>query len=146
LFARTSAAWRSAGRIGANQDGVERHAEGNKVEQELKLSYGFEKLYLACHNAIGSTETPQKRLASAATYNLMYLLRENLPSDEAWEKLQNIIDATTSKPAEGDEGTIEATISKMSDDDAAKWLRDTLDILSDVVEERGRLQGIAPQE
>ncbi len=105
------------------------------------LNYGFEKLFSACHNAIGSTETPQKRLASAVSYNLTYLERENLPSDEAWECLQDLIEASTCKPAKGDEGTIEATTSQMSDDEASEWLRKMLNIFSDVAEEYGRQYG-----
>ena len=105
------------------------------------LIYGFEKLSAACHNAIGSTDTPQKRLASAVSDNLNYLERENLSSDEAWENLQELIKAATHRPAKGDEGTIAATTSQMSDQEASEWLGKMLDIFSDVAEEYGRLEG-----
>jgi hypothetical protein len=105
------------------------------------INYGFEKLFSACHDAIGTTGTPQERLASAVSYNLSHLERENLPSDEAWENLQELITAATCKPAKGDEGTIAATTSQMSDDEASEWLRKMLNIFSDVAEEYGRLEG-----
>src|SRR2546429_511097 len=105
------------------------------------INYGFEKLFSACHNAIGSTGTPQKRLASAVSDNLIYVKRENLPSDEVWQNLQQLIKAATCKPVKGDEGTIEATTSRMSNDEASQWLEKMLEIFSDVAEEYGRLQG-----
>jgi hypothetical protein len=120
-----------------------KHAGENKMNPELQLNYGFEKLHSACHTAIGSSETPQKRLASAVSFNLTYIRRENLPNEEAWEQVQKIRDAASSKPAEGDEGTIEATTSQMSDDEAAKYLREILDVFSEVAEEIGRLRGSA---
>jgi hypothetical protein len=104
----------------------------------MALNYGWEKLFSACHYAVGSNETPQKRLAASISYNLIQLKREDLQDDETWERLKELMDAATCKPAKGDEGTIEATTAQMTDDEAAKWLREMMSIFSDVAEEYGR--------
>ena len=104
----------------------------------MALNYGWEKLFSACHYAVGSSETLQERLAAAVSSDLIHLRREDVPSDEVWERLEKLMRAATSKPAKGDEGTIEATTSQMSDDDASKWLREMMSLFSDVAEEYGR--------
>jgi hypothetical protein len=107
----------------------------------MALNYGWEKFFSACHYAIGSCEPVQMRLASSISSNIHLLRRDDLPSDEAWERVQKLMAACTCKPAKGGEGTIAATTSQMSDDEAASWLREMISIFSDVAEEYGRSQG-----
>jgi hypothetical protein len=106
----------------------------------MELNYGWEKLFSACHYAVGSSETPQKRLAAVVADNIMYLRRENLPSDEAWSRVQKIMHATTCKQAHGSEGTIAATTCQMTDDEAGKWLSEIMSLFADLAEEYGRRQ------
>jgi hypothetical protein len=107
---------------------------------DLDLTYAWEKLFNACRYAVGSGETPQKRLAAVVADDLIVLRRENLPSDEAWSRVQKIRSAASCKPARGGEGTIEATTSQMTDDEAGEWLREILSLFSDVAESYGRQQ------
>lgn len=104
----------------------------------MGLNYGWEKLFLACDFAVGSTDTPQKRLQNIACFDIINLRREDLPSHDSWERLQKVRRACTSKPANGDEGTIAATTSQMSDDEATKWLKEILSLFNEVAEEYGR--------
>ena len=107
----------------------------------MALNYGWEKLFCACDYAVGSNETLQAWLAAAISSNVHLLSRDDLPSDVAWARLKKILSATTCKPAKGNEGTIAATTSQMTDEEAAKWLREIMSLFSDVAEEYGRLQG-----
>lgn len=104
----------------------------------MELIYGAEKLFSACHYAVGSDETSQKRLVAVVSNDLIHLRRENLPNDESWERVRKIMQATTCKPAKGDEGTIEATTSQMTAEKAAEWLREVMSLFSEVAEEYGR--------
>lgn len=104
----------------------------------MALNYGWEQLFMACSSAIGSEATPQKRLATAVTFRIHVLTRDDLPSDEAWERVEKLMNATTCKPAMGDEGTIEATTSQMTNEEAAKWLQEIVSLFGEVAEESGR--------
>jgi hypothetical protein len=106
----------------------------------MELTYGSERLFSACEYAIGSTETPQKRLAAIVSSDIMYLRREHLPSDEAWARIKKIVQATTCKPAKGDEGLIAATTSQMTTDEAAEWLREIMAVHNEVAEAYGQQQ------
>lgn len=107
----------------------------------MALNYAWEKLYSACSGAVGSSETPQQRLASAVSAGLIHLKSDDFPNSELWERLKKLVDSSSSEPALGDEGTIAATTSKMSDEDASNWLREMFSIFCDVAEESGRLEG-----
>ena len=109
----------------------------------MSLTYGWEKLYSACYDSVGSAESPQKRLAGAVAYGIIHLRRENLPTDETWERVAKLIQATTCKPAKGDEGTITATTSQMTDEEAGKWLREIMSILIEVAEAHGSRVALA---
>jgi hypothetical protein len=108
----------------------------------MALNYGWEKLFSACHYAVGSSATVQARLAAVVSSDLHLLRRDDLPSDETWGRVRKIMDATTCKPARGSEGTIAATTSQMSDDEASKLLSEIMSIFTEVAEEYGRLQSI----
>ena len=45
-----------------------------------------------------------------------------------------MLQATTSRPALADEGTISATTSRMTDDEATKWLTKSFEIFSEIAE------------
>jgi len=103
----------------------------------MSLNYGWEKLFSGCQYAVGSDAALQQRLAAVVSDDIMYLRRENLPSDEAWERVKKLMQATTRTPAKGDEGTITATTSQMTTDEAAKWLREIMSLFSEVAEAYG---------
>src|ERR1700676_791451 len=107
----------------------------------MELLYGWEKLSDACKRGDSGDETPQKRLPAAVSRDLLVLRRENLPNDEVWRRIRELLRATTCMHVEGCDGTIEATTSQMTDDEAGKWLSEIRFLFSEVAEQYGRLQG-----
>jgi hypothetical protein len=102
----------------------------------LTLSYGWEKLFTAVYTAISSDEPPQKRLANAYIYHLIHIHEENVPP-EVWKQLTALTAAVTSTPPVGTEGSVVASTSKMSDEEARKWLEKIASMFSDVAQAYG---------
>jgi hypothetical protein len=114
---------------------------GKRDEELMQLLYGWEKLSDVCQHLDGSGETLQKRLAAVVSSDLLVLRRENLPNDEVWRRVRELIRATTCKHAKGCDSTIEATTSQMTDDEAGKWLSEIRSLFSEVAEQYRRFQG-----
>jgi len=87
--------------------------------------------------AIGSDDSVQERLAGVVADSVNHLTRDDFPNEELWIRVQKLINATTCKPARGDEGTIVATTSQMTSEEASKWLREVLSLFSEVAEASG---------
>lgn len=108
----------------------------------MGVGYGWEKLYLAVHYAVSSNESLQERLASCVC-QLSLLDRESFPDDETWQKFNNLKSESTKHPARyKGEGTINATTSQMSDEEAGEWLGVICDLFSAVAEANGRLNPV----
>ncbi len=100
----------------------------------MGISYAWEKFFSAVNYAASSTASVQERLANAYVGDIMLVRSEDVPS-ELWERIEKLTAAVTELPARGDEGTVEATTSQMSSDDASKWLSQIVSIFNDIVEE-----------
>jgi hypothetical protein len=97
------------------------------------MSYGYasEKLYSALHYAIGTTDSPQRRLAGAYSSGVYLLQHEIVPDEEIQQRLRKLNAALTTKKDEGN-GSIHASAMAMSNDDATKWLQEMLSLLVEV--------------
>jgi hypothetical protein len=61
------------------------------------------------------------------------LERDSFPDGETWNRFERLITATTGLPARNrSEGTIEATTSQMTDDEAGHWLQEAFGICNDI--------------
>ncbi len=79
----------------------------------------------------------QERLFGVVS-GVCHLERDSFPDDATWERFEALLADNTKRAARGDEGTIEATTSQMSNEEAAKWLQEALSIFTDVAEAYGR--------
>jgi hypothetical protein len=102
----------------------------------MSIEYGHEQFSTAVYGCVSSTEPLQKRLSTAFMYNLIQLGPDNVPA-EVWEELQKLRATVTAVPAVGNEGSIEATTSKMTEEQAAKCLEQIVSMFSDVTEAYG---------
>ena len=103
----------------------------------MALNYGWEKLFSACDYAIASAESPQKRLEGVVG-GILHLKREDVPSNQVWNRLEALIRTATRKDAKGSEGRIAATTSQMNADEASQLLSQALSLFNDVAMEYGR--------
>ena len=63
------------------------------------------------------------------------ILREMyIPDAELWERMQKFVEAVTINPGKGGEGSIPATTSQMTDDEAGELLREAFSIFVKVAE------------
>ena len=101
------------------------------------LNYGCEKFGSAIDSALTNTDPLQTRLAGVML-GVHHLQRDDFPDDVTWERFQKLLTGTTMLPATGDEGTIQATTSKMTDDEARTWLHEAFYIYTCIGEAYGR--------
>jgi hypothetical protein len=102
----------------------------------MSIDYGWEKFFNALSYAIGSAASPQERLEGVIG-GTSHLERDSFPDDETWVAFSEMLTVSTSRAAEGDEGKIRATTSRMTDDEAAKWLTKSFEIFSEIAEAYG---------
>ena len=110
----------------------------------MALNYGWEKFFSAVYGSIGSELPSQDRLANSYVFDIIHVRREDVPSKEIWERIQNLTRAVTSKPAKGSEGSVKATTSAMSSDEAAKWLQEIVSIFNEIAEAYGSASNNSP--
>src|SRR5260370_18979308 len=103
----------------------------------MGLNYGWEKFFSVVYGSIGSELPPQDRLANSYVFDIIQVRREDVPSEEIWERIQKLTRAITSMPAKGAEGSVKATTSGMSSDEAAKWLQEIVSIFNEIAEAYG---------
>jgi hypothetical protein len=103
----------------------------------LGINYGYENFYSVLRHAIASTDHLQKRLAGVIS-GIDHLEQDSFPDDETWNRFEKLVNGTTMLPPKGNEGTIQATTSQMTDDEAALWLKEAFDIFSNIAEVYGR--------
>ncbi len=112
----------------------------------MALNYGWEKFFSAVHSSICSELTLQDRLANSYVFDIIHVRQEDVPSQDIWERVQRLTRAVTSKPAKHNEGTVKATTSEMSSDEAARWLQEIVSIFNEIAEAYGadasRTQGV----
>ena len=110
----------------------------------MALNYGWEKFFSAVYGSIGSELTPQDRLANSYVFDIIHVRRDDVPSEEIWERIQKLTQAITSKPGKGGEGSVKATTSEMSSEEAAKWLREIVSIFNEIAEAYGSASSSTP--
>ena len=103
----------------------------------MSFNYGWEKFYLAIRFGLGSSGTVQERL-KAVISGVSHLSADNFPDEQNWNEFRELLHETTKHPAQGGEGTIEATTSRMTDEEAEKCLDKAFDIFSDIARAYGR--------
>lgn len=89
----------------------------------LKWNYPWEKLYSACSAAIGSAMSPQERLKHAAWEVSLLLVNADISDKGLRKRMEQLVATCSNKPDQG-EGTMPATISQMTDDEAGELLRE----------------------
>lgn len=99
----------------------------------MALDYVWEKLYTAVNILVTGQGTIQERLGSAYADSLMRLGGDR---DEIPEEIRNDFEALekalTREEAQGEEGTIEATMRVMEADEAAKHAETILNMFDTV--------------
>lgn len=100
----------------------------------MALGYAWEKFFSAVYYAAASEESLQKRLANAYAYNIIHLREDDVPAP-IWERMKKLREAVTSKPAHADEGTITATTSVMSTEEAGKLLEEVVSLFNEIAQE-----------
>jgi hypothetical protein len=96
----------------------------------MGVNYGWEKFFIALHDAIASTEPIQKRLQRVVV-GVSNLGRDDFPDDESYERFEKLMKGTTILTAK-DAGTMEATTSQMEESEASRWLQEAMGIFSHI--------------
>jgi hypothetical protein len=110
----------------------------------MALNYGWEKFFSAVYGSIGSELTPQDRLANSYVFDIIHVRRDDVPSEEIWERIQKLTCAVTRMPAKGAERSVNATTSEMSSEEAAKWLQEIVSIFNEIAEAYGSASSSTP--
>ena len=105
----------------------------------MALNYAWEKFHIAMGSLATDTRSLQERLAAAYAFNIM-MLDEKDVTPEILERLEKLGQKLTSKGAVGDEGTIEATTSQMTDMEARELILEIVSLHDDVCEEYYKAQ------
>jgi hypothetical protein len=102
----------------------------------MGLDYGWEKFFSSLRYALGSAAPPQELLGGVVS-GVCHLRRDSFPDDETWKRFEKLLNETTCLPGKGNEGTIQATTSQMTDDEAGRCLREAFEIFSKIAEAYG---------
>jgi len=97
------------------------------------MSYRCEKLRLAVFALVG-TGTVQERLRNASLVNFLVLEPDDFPEQHLKQRFSDIYKGLTSVPAIADEGSMEATISRMSDEEAKEYAQRIFYLYDEVCE------------
>ena len=76
------------------------------------------------------------RLAGSYANHLQHVGSNDVPA-EVWTELKRLTQVVTAKAAVGSEGSIVASTSVMSDEEAARWLKKIVSMSSDVAQAYG---------
>jgi hypothetical protein len=107
----------------------------------MPLDYTAEKLYNAAHALATGPEGLRQRLASAwLTCHTLSPTEEDFSNKDLRERFRVLIADMTSKPAVGDEGTVNATLHQASDDDLHRWASELFSIYHQVAARYARRQ------
>jgi predicted transcriptional regulator len=103
---------------------------------DASMGYGWEKFFKAVDLLASSPSPLPERLRDAFIYNLIHVREENVPS-EVWPRLCEIRKQLTRVSPKGNEGSVEATIKKMSIDEVHRIASEIFS-LHDIVTARYR--------
>lgn len=90
-------------------------------QQKRDLDYAWEQLHHAVINLSCMVANIKDRLAAAAIHRITILRSEWMPTEELQKLVTELQEELSNKTALSSEGTIKATISEMTDDEASKW-------------------------
>ena len=99
--------------------------------------YAWEKGFLAVQGMATSARTIQERVGDAYIYHLVHIREENV-SPELFERIEAIGQRLTREKAIGDEGTVAATVAKMSEADAIKIADEIVSIYDEIARGYGQ--------
>jgi hypothetical protein len=103
----------------------------------MGVDYGSEKFYSALRYALQSNESLQERLESVIE-GVCHLQRDSFPNDGSWERFDSLMKETTKRASRAPhEGTIHATTSQMSNEEAGRFLESAFDLFNDLAEAYG---------
>ena len=97
----------------------------------MKNPYPYEKFYLAVRGMAASPRSIQERIADAYLFNLIHVRTEDLPETIRW-RFNTLRDRLTSVEPERDEGTVMATVNKMSTSEAVEIADEILSLADEV--------------
>jgi hypothetical protein len=104
----------------------------------LSVDYGWEKFFSSLRYAVASPASLQHRLEGIVS-GVYILERDNFPDDETWKRFEKLMKEATKLPARTEgEGTIRATTSQMTDDEAGHWLQEAFEIFSEIAQAYGK--------
>jgi len=103
----------------------------------MTINYGFAKFFNVLDAALVSSVSLQERLAGIVS-GVSHLKRDSFPDDETWKRFEELMRSTTNRPAEGHEGTIAATTSRMNENDTRHWIGEAFGIFSRIAEACGK--------
>lgn len=98
----------------------------------MAINYAWENLFKAILYSMRSTESLQERLLGCHAIFHVLSQKGHLPPD-LQKRFDVMIDAWTKLPDDTGRGTVCATTSKMTDDEARMWLEEILSLFDDVV-------------
>ena|SRR5687767_2232117 len=104
----------------------------------MSLRYVDEKLFVAVLGMARSQDSLQDRLMGA-WLNFHTLQDRDLPEGDLRDQFQEITHALTWREAKGDEGTVRATTSQMSDQEASGFIEKIVSLYAEVAEQAARL-------
>jgi len=103
----------------------------------MSITYAWQNFYKAVSYCMASENSLQERLAGAYVGDI-HVVQARDVTPELWERIEKLTTALTMLPAVGNEGTVRATTSKMTDDEARQWLDEILSIFIEITKlERG---------
>jgi hypothetical protein len=103
----------------------------------MPLQHGWQHFFRACKYVASSAETPRRRLAVVVDSHFVILKRENLPDQYCWERVVQLIAATTRVTLRHGKRVVEADAESMTNGEAATWLAQIVSLFGDVAEAYG---------
>ena len=96
--------------------------------------YAWQEFFDALRQAVASTVPLQARLATFALA-VCNLKEDNFPDTDTWMRFEGFLEAVAGVPRKATAAKILATTSKMTDEEAGKWLQEAVQIFSNLSEE-----------
>ena len=93
----------------------------------MSLDYAVEKFTSAVAYAASSPGSVQERLAGAFVDYILFVSQEGI-RPELWQRIAKLTEDVTRISARGTEGDVRATTSQMSTEEAARHLKEIVDI------------------
>jgi hypothetical protein len=94
----------------------------------------WQTFFVALRQAVASPVPLQERLATLVL-GVCQLRQEHFPDTDTWWRFEEILKATSGRVGKVTPAKILAVTSKMTDQDATKWLQEAVQIFSNLSEE-----------